>query len=612
MSWVTVIFSMTSSACLTMAWIHGFIWLRKRDAWANLLFMLAAVGTAALAWSELAMTRAESVSQFASAILWARLSICVIILSLAGFVRLYLRAGRIWLLWTVCGLRIFYLCSTVLSGQTATFHEAAGIRTVPFLGERITVQAVTAPHPWGLLGQLSVWVLMIYVADAAIAVWRRGDRRLASVVCGSILLFLLPMAGHTALIVLSILPPPGAASLFYLGIIAAMGYELAGAPLRAAQLERDLRARDEQIALAAEAANLGFAFWQFARNEIRATDHWRALLGFEKSEALHIDDFFLRLHPDDHEKVRRTLQHMKPGNSHYQTQYRVLLPDGRMRWIACQGSMEFSHGGQPDRLLSVSLDITAHKQADVEAQMHRNEIAHLMRVASLGEFSSAIVHELGQPLTSILANAQAARRLLQRDNPDVGEFQEILGDIVAADKRAGEIIHRLSALMKKGEFQPQRLEANELIESVLRTMNYDLMVHSVSVVRELNADLPSIYGDGVQLQQVLINLILNASDAMARVARNARKLTIRSSRADSNFIEISVADTGTGIAPGDEERIFTPYHTTKPQGLGLGLSVSRTIIRAHGGRLWAENRASGSATFHVAIPQWDGSASRSA
>jgi len=603
MSPTTAIFSMTASACLTMALIYGFIWWRRRGAWAYLVFALAAIGTAALAWCDLTLMHSESPAQFTSAIRWAQLSFCVTILALAVFVRLYLGAGRTWLLWAVFVLRAPSLFLNFLTGQNHNLREVTSFRPSTFLGETISIPASIVPNPSMIVGQLSLWVLVIFVLDAAAAVWRRGDRRLAVTVGGTIALFVLAAAAQLALVYWGKAVPPATPSLFYLGIIAAMAYELGGETLRAGQLARELHASEQRMTLAADAANLGFWSREFARNEIWVSDQWRSMFGFTKSEPLQLDNFLQRVHPDDREVMRQTVVKSTQGDGRYLVEYRVLLPDGRMRWAASQGYLELDGRGQPVRLQGVTMDITHRKTAELEAQARRNEVTHLLRAASLGELSSALAHELNQPLTAILSNAQAAQLILAHDNPDLQEIQDILRDIVADDKRAGEVIRRLRSLLQKGEFQPQPLEANELIQDVLGLLNHDLVAHSVRVVTELDSELPSIRGDRVQLQQVLINLILNAVDAMMERARNARTLTLRSSRIEGGQVRISVADSGSGIAPGSEEMIFEPYHTTKPLGLGLGLSLSRSIVLAHGGRLWAENQTAGGAAFHFTLSE---------
>jgi two-component system sensor kinase FixL len=600
MSWVTVIFAMTASACLTLGLIHGFIWWQRRDSWANLLFMLTSLGTAAFAWCDLVAAHAESAAQFGSAVRWMQVTAWIVLVPLAGFVHLYLRAGRTWLLWSVCGARTLALILNFSTGQSLNFREVASLRHISFLGESVSIADGVA-NPWMVVGQLSIWGLMIFVVDAALAVWRRGDRRQALIVGGSIVFFLLVGAVQAVMVVRGILHLPPWSSLAFLGIIVAMAYELGGDTLRATQLARDLRASEQQMSIAAEAANLGFWFWEFARNQIWASDHWRALLGFSQSQRLHLEDLLDRLHPDDREMTRETLTKASQGVGRYQMECRVLLPDGSMRWIASQGRVESTSSDHPQRLQGVSLDISLRKQADLEAQAHRNEVAHLLRVASLGELSSSLAHELKQPLAAILSNAQAVELFLAQDKYDLQEIREIMREIVTEDMRANEVIDRLRALLRKGEVEPVELDANDLIQEVLKLLNQDLTSRAVRVMTELADDLPSIQGDRVQLQQVLINLILNAADAMSQPAFDSRIITLRSSRVEG-VVEISVTDIGKGIPPGSEEKIFEPYHTTKPQGLGLGLSLSRSIVSAHGGRLWAENLATGGAQFHCRIP----------
>ncbi len=245
-------------------------------------------------------------------------------------------------------------------------------------------------------------------------------------------------------------------------------------------------------------------------------------------------------------------------------------------------------------------------QAEVEAQQHRNEVARLTRFAALGELSAALAHELNQPLAAILSNAQAAQRFLAQEKSDPAEIRDILQDIVADDERASAVISRLRTLLKKGEFQPEPVDVNEVLRESLRLMHGDLTARAIAVSTDFADGLPPAHGDRVQLQQVLINLMLNAGDAMAQTAADVRTLALRSSRADDGGIQVSLSDRGSGIPPGMEEKIFEPYHTTKPDGLGLGLSLSRSILLAHGGRLWAENRPGGGATFYFTLAEWQG------
>jgi signal transduction histidine kinase len=241
-------------------------------------------------------------------------------------------------------------------------------------------------------------------------------------------------------------------------------------------------------------------------------------------------------------------------------------------------------------------------RAELEIAQQRNQLTHLARVNMLGELSGSIAHEINQPLTAILGNAHSAQLLLSQSEPDLKELREILKDIVADDQRAVEVIRRLHQLLKRGEVQLQPLSANEIVEDVLKLLRSEIIDRDVTVHPELASNLPILQGDRVELQQVLINLITNACDAMGDMPTEARVLTIRTALDGNAFVLISVCDAGTGIAEGHLEKLFEPFFTKKANGLGLGLSVCRTIVNAHDGKLWAEHNSARGATFHLLLP----------
>ncbi|HEX5703569.1 MAG TPA: PAS domain S-box protein [Pyrinomonadaceae bacterium] len=250
---------------------------------------------------------------------------------------------------------------------------------------------------------------------------------------------------------------------------------------------------------------------------------------------------------------------------------------------------------------TIARDITARKKAEAEELQHRTELAHLSRVTMLGELSGSLAHELNQPLTAILSNAQAAQRFLAHDDVDLDEVRDILGDIVNQDKRAGEVIHRLRLLLKKSTAEHQPLDLNEVVSEVLKLVRNDLLNQRVTGQMDLAPQLPAIVGDRVQLQQVVLNLVMNGCDAIASGPAADRKLIIRTEM-NNGGICLSVADRGVGLAPDNLEKVFEPFFSTKPHGMGLGLSVCRTIIDAHGGKLWAANNTERGTTFYFTIP----------
>ena len=230
-----------------------------------------------------------------------------------------------------------------------------------------------------------------------------------------------------------------------------------------------------------------------------------------------------------------------------------------------------------------------------------NEIARFARVRTLGGFALSLAHELNQPLSAILTNAQAARRFLAKPDPPIDELRAIIEDIDADDRRAGELIHAMRALLHNHEVKMVLLDPNEVIRDVARLLHGDLLLRRVTLVLDLEAPLPMVRCDLVQLQQVLLNLMMNAFEAMVETATSDRRVIIRT-HAGTDGCVISVRDAGYGIAPEKFDHLFEQFFSTKPDGLGMGLPIARSIIESHGGRIWATNNSDIGATFHVALP----------
>jgi PAS domain S-box-containing protein len=259
------------------------------------------------------------------------------------------------------------------------------------------------------------------------------------------------------------------------------------------------------------------------------------------------------------------------------------------------------HTPQGTAVLASIIDITTRREMEVQTAQQRDQLAHLSRVAMLGELSGSIAHELNQPLSAILSNAQAALRFLAGDVVDLDEVRNILKDIAADDARAGEVIRRLRALLTNTEVQFHPVDVNEIALDVLKLMRHDLQLRRVAMTTDLAAGLPRVRGDRVQLQQVLINLVVNGCEAMDG-APTDRHMTLRTAAVAGGAVEVSVADRGKGIPAEQLKRIFEPFVTTKAEGMGLGLAVCRTIVAAHGGELWATNNAERGATVHLTLP----------
>jgi two-component system sensor kinase FixL len=613
MSWITIVWSMNAAACLTLAAIYLVVWCKQRQVLAHLVFSITAVAAAAIAGFELAMMHAGTVGQYEALIRWIHVPVWVLTVAFVAFVRLYLHAGRPWLAWSICGLRTMVLILNFILTPNLNFRRITSLRHFSWWGGEMISVPFGVANPWGLLSLVSLLLLLIFFVDATITVWRRGDRKRA-LVLGSSMIFGAILAWHVPLVIWGIIDVPFFLCFAYSGVVAAMGYELSYDLLHAAQLARQLQASEtelretqERMELAANAAELGMWMWDIVRDEVWITDKGRALFGFAPLEKIDFNRFRNRLHPEDRESVLQAVEKSLRTGAEYESEYRAVLPDGQVRWIAGRGQVEFNDDGQPVRMRGVAVDITKRKQAEEQTAHHRNEIAHLSRVTTLGELSGSIAHELSLPLSAILSNAQAAQRVLAHGGADLAEVREILNDIVSEDKRAGEVIQRLRQWLKKGEVQQHSLRINEVVEDVLKLIHDDLINQHVTIDVELGRNLPLVTGDPVQLQQVLLNLVVNACDAMTNCDAPERRLLIRTGTETRNgngncAVLVSVTDRGGSIPEEKMEQIFEPFFTTKAKGMGLGLSVCHTIIAAHRGKLWATNNADCGATFHFSLP----------
>ena len=973
---------MGAGACLTLALMHLVVWWKDRTARANLVFSVMAIAVAAFAALELALMRAETPEQFGVAVRWMHVPAWVIVASLIGFVRLYLKAGRRWLAWTVVAVRTLSLILNFAFSPNINYREITGLRHIPFLGESVSV-ATGVANPWMLIGQLSLLLLVIFVTDATITVWRRGERRKALMVGGSIVLFVVVATAQAMAITWGIVSMPMTVSLFYQGIVAAMAYELSYDVLRAARItqrlqasEAELRETHQRMDLATSAAELGIWVWDIVRDEIWISEKGRALFGFAPSEKLDIDRFRNAIHPDDRDSLLQAVQNSLSTGMEYDAEHRVLLPNGQVRWLNERGSVEFNGEGKPARMRGVSRDVTrrklgeeallesevrfrtmantapvliwmsgldklctffnkpwleftgrtieqemgngwaegvhaddlqrclqiyteafdarqpfvmqyrlrrhdgeyrwisdngvprydaqknfagyigscmdvtelinkeqalreseermslaadaaglivwtwdirrdevtlsdkdraffgfspreklngdrvrsvvhledrqfvrqlvenslrtpeeleaeyrvvlpdgkvrwvtrrgrvefdgngepicergvlmditerkqaeekfrlateaspsgiilvndrghivlvnsqveklfgyrreelvgklvdilvperfasehpahraeflaaptaramgagrelfgrrkdgsefpveiglnpiqtsegvlvlaavvdifARKLAEAEAIQHREDLGHLSRVAVMGELAASIAHELNQPLSGIISNASAGQRFIDRGDVDLRELRELLADIVADGRRAGDVIRGIQGMVKKGSPTRQCVNLNELVMNVVRMIKPNAAHHSCEVQTLLDPDLPPIEADPIQLQQVLINLVINAFDAMRNTSLSRRKVVIATERNGDGAVCMSVRDYGTGIPEEARERLFDHFFTTKAEGLGMGLGIVRSIVESHAGTIAVENVDGGGARFHFTLP----------
>jgi signal transduction histidine kinase len=373
--------------------------------------------------------------------------------------------------------------------------------------------------------------------------------------------------------------------------------------------DQTLRASEARLAAGVDLAGLGYYEVDYGERTCFLDNRFRHICGVPTGFLQHSFksfEFWLEhVHHDDRQLLLEEREKLHDRRvDRISIEYRYLHPTDGQKWIYHLARIA-GNGvkGAGVRTFGVIRDITAQKEAEREARELRDNLAHLTRVGTLGALSGSLAHELNQPLGIILSNAQAAQELLLQNPPDVAEVQAILADIVAADRRAGEVIERLRAMLKGGQASLQPLQLNQVIEEVLHLMRADLIGRGVTVFRGLAPDLPLVAGDRVQLQQLVLNLVLNAAEAMAANAPDARRLHLQT-KLHQGRARVSVQDEGGGL-PAEVERLFQPFYTTKAQGLGMGLAICRSIVAAHGGRIWAEPHSERSAVFHVELPVAD-------
>jgi PAS domain S-box-containing protein len=317
-----------------------------------------------------------------------------------------------------------------------------------------------------------------------------------------------------------------------------------------------------------------------------------------------LEGWLARIHPDDVAGARERYAALQLKSTPYDMEYRLRHRDGHWIWIHDCALSAYERDGVV-HFAGVLIDVTERKQTELEVQQQRQLLTHLTRVATLGELSGALAHELSQPLTSILTNAHAALQFLAREPANLAEVRDILKDIVDENRRAGDFIHRLRALLRKGETPRQPLDLNDVTGDALRLLRSELIAQGVAVTTDMAPALPKVHGDPVALQQVLLNLMVNACDAMRLERPLERRMSIHTAL-DGDGVRVTIADRGAGLPAENSERVFEPFFTTKVHGLGLGLGICRSIVAAHGGHLSAANNPDRGATFWFTLPARNG------
>ena len=480
--------------------------------------------------------------------------------------------------------------------------EAAAVALVLFAVCAVSFNVSTAIAAGGYLPTL-LYLPMPLILWSVVRFGVKGASGAAIIV--SLVLIWRSLNGPTLFVIGDAEANVFALQIFLIGLVTPI--LLLGAAIEETRrVERMARESEERMALIASTSNLGL--WrqelrqELAANHFWATQHCLDMLGMPVGKPLTLEALLDRIHPTDFPFASQALISGVRHGTLVEIEFRIIGNDNEIRWVAARARPELDDQGRVVATSGAFTDITQRKSAEAEAALQRQEIAHLMRVSMLGELSGSLAHELTQPLTAILSNAQAAKLVLAHDAPDLQEVSEVLDDIITEDSRAGEVIHRLRGLLKKDASEYEVVDLNDLINSTLRLLHSELINRRITINSDQARPLHSVLGDPVQLQQVLINLLINAMDAIEEMSPSRRTITVSTSMTDDGSIEVRISDRGTGLPVAGRQYAFPPFHTTKKRGLGLGLSICSSIIKSHRGMLSLQNNADEGATANFSLP----------
>jgi PAS domain S-box-containing protein len=348
-------------------------------------------------------------------------------------------------------------------------------------------------------------------------------------------------------------------------------------------------------------ARMGNFSWRVATDEITWSEQLYRIFAFEPGIPVTLQWIATRVHPDDIGLMQDMVERARRGVSDFEYEHRLLMPDLSVKHLHLIAHGTRDEQGRLEYIGAVQ-DVTQRRSSEEALSQARAELAHVARVMSLGTLTASIAHEVNQPLSGIITNASTCLRMLAADPPDVDGARETARRTIRDGNRAAEVIARLRALFSRKAFTPEPLDLSEVTREVIALSLSDLQRHRIILQSELADDLPSITGDRVQLQQVILNLLRNAADAMAGVHDRTRQLLIRTGCEDGNRVRLTVRDAGVGLDRQSMDKLFDAFYTTKSGGMGIGLSISRSIVERHHGRLWAEPNDGPGATFSLSIP----------
>jgi C4-dicarboxylate-specific signal transduction histidine kinase len=367
---------------------------------------------------------------------------------------------------------------------------------------------------------------------------------------------------------------------------------------KVAERTAELQRSEAYLAEAQQLSHIGSFGWDICSGKLSLSEETFRILECDRAHQPTIDFVLQRTHPEDRIVVQQTIDRARQDRKNLDFEHRLLMPDGHIKHVHIVGHPAFDEVGNFVEIVGAVMDVTERHRAEEE----RQAIAHANRIATMGQLTASIAHEINQPIAAVVTNAGAALRWVDMAPPALQEVRQALSRIVRDGRRAGEVISGIRALIAKAPPGKHRLDINNMILEVIALTRSEIRRNGVTLRTRFAPDLPLVHGDRVQLQQVMLNLILNAVEALSEISEGSRDLLISSEDGGADRVRVAVQDSGPGLSPQSVDRLFEAFYTTKPMGMGMGLTICRSIIEAHGGRLWATANESRGAVFQFTLP----------
>ena len=600
MSLLTVAWSMCFAACIMLGLMHLLLFFHQRRSTLYLLSSLMAFAAAADTMLVLALMNVQSIEAYSLLLIWDGAAVYVMLIAMVWFVYAYFHNAQLWLAGLITAMWSVALVVNFLSPHSLVFSSIEGLKQFETFGGETFVLAFGSSNPWKVVADGASILIALYFIISSIRTWRAGYHRRAGLIGGALTLFILVAGIHAPLVDAGLVNTPYMVNFAFLVIVIALTYDLVVEAVSATRLAREVTNFEVRWSSLVDSIELAIVGIDAQGKVNYANPFFERLSGYRISQlqGKHVGRL---VPPANVEELKQRLEVAAREGPRPQAHSILVTAAGERREMNWTSVQLFAPDGTHAGFLSIGADMTESIRARIELQRAEREMERLARANVLGELTSALAHELNQPLAAILSNAQAARRFMDAGNADPAEMREILEDIIRDDKRAGEVIHRLRAMLQKGEMSRERLSVEQVIAEAIALLNGELMVQGVDVQVHAGAQLLPVEAGRVELQQVLVNLLLNAARAMQELPSSERVIKIRIDAGDGDIV-VAVEDRGQGIAADDLPQIFEPFFTTVPDGMGMGLAICRRIMQLHGGRIWAENNASGGATFFFSLP----------